>query len=569
MKKQGLIALCFIFLTSCSSSETTYLAKDPRPPTWTDKIGRFSSCNEIAEYVSAYSYMDSSLSATSQHFEPQVEGIQEGDIFQASPKYYFFARSNSIEITTKADLKFQKSLPVANTPLHSILYADKKLISIASDNEKTIVRIYDEEDGFSLLLQNSLEGRFLDFRYVDRNIMLVTAKDYVDDFNAEDCTQIYKPNLENGLKSLTYVYKIGTQSKQSPEKLVLMGSANFFYMSKKELFLFYPTFYQQHTGFQVIDWSSGSLSFNQAQTIEGFLKDRTAVHQQNSDLILATTYIEHSPEESFIDNSPTNNRLISFRKNSKGLYDYLNSSPNFGKTEDIRAVHFINNMAYVVTFQKTDPLYVLDIQDPANITIVSELKSPGFSTQIFPVGKNQFLGIGFDAIPNGNFSWFAGLKISLFDMQSLASPLETSSLIYGERGSYSEAAFTYKALFKSGNTLLLPVVTVEKDRLNNSPWDFGNKHVFSGLIQLEMKNHKLMERQRLSHHQWREKFCGTDSFNSLTWWNIPQNSLDIQRALDTEGCIDSFSRFGITRHCDLSGTPAAKIEYENTKELCN
>src|SRR5262249_59766331 len=51
-------------------------------------------------------------------------------------------------------------------------------------------------------------------------------------------------------------------------------------------------------------------------------------------------------------------------------------------SEDIRAVRFDGDRAYVVTFKKTDPLFVLDLHTPAEPRILGELKIPGFSSYI-------------------------------------------------------------------------------------------------------------------------------------------------------------------------------------------
>ena len=74
-----------------------------------------------------------------------------------------------------------------------------------------------------------------------------------------------------------------------------------------------------------------------------------------------------------------------------------------GPTEEIQAVRYLGDRAYVVTFRRTDPLYVIDLADPTNPTALGELKVNGFSSYLHPVGENRLLGVGTDADGSGSF----------------------------------------------------------------------------------------------------------------------------------------------------------------------
>ncbi len=67
--------------------------------------------------------------------------------------------------------------------------------------------------------------------------------------------------------------------------------------------------------------------------------------------------------------------------------------------ESIRAVRFIEDRGYVVTFRQTDPLYVLDLRDAAAPKVLGELKIPGYSGYLHPVGENLLLGVGQSGCP--------------------------------------------------------------------------------------------------------------------------------------------------------------------------
>lgn len=92
-----------------------------------------------------------------------------------------------------------------------------------------------------------------------------------------------------------------------------------------------------------------------------------------------------------------------------------------GPGETIQSVRFVGDTAYVVTFEQTDPFYVVDVADPANPKVLGELKVPGFSNYLHPVGEHLVLGIGADADDNGMTT---GAKVSLYDVSDPTKPSE-------------------------------------------------------------------------------------------------------------------------------------------------
>ena len=76
-------------------------------------------------------------------------------------------------------------------------------------------------------------------------------------------------------------------------------------------------------------------------------------------------------------------------------------------------MRFIEDRGYVVTFRQTDPLYTLDLADPAHPRVRGELKILGYSAYLHPVGEHELLGIGQDATAEGIRQ---GTQLSLFDV---------------------------------------------------------------------------------------------------------------------------------------------------------
>jgi hypothetical protein len=105
-----------------------------------------------------------------------------------------------------------------------------------------------------------------------------------------------------------------------------------------------------------------------------------------------------------------------------------------GKGERIYAVRFIGDTGFVVTFRQVDPLYTLDLSDPAKPRKVGELKVPGYSAYLHPVGDGLLLGVGQDATDDGRTT---GLKLSLFDVSNLAAPVQLDQFAFGSN-SYTE-----------------------------------------------------------------------------------------------------------------------------------
>lgn len=128
--------------------------------------------------------------------------------------------------------------------------------------------------------------------------------------------------------------------------------------------------------------------------------------------------------------------------------------------EQVYAVRFVGDRAYVVTFRRIDPLYVLDLSNPADPKAVGELQTAGFSNYLFPAGSNLLLGIGRDADERGAVT---GVKVALFDVADPARPVQKSSFTLGDQSTVSslEASRHGIDLFARGNQLrvVLPVTS--------------------------------------------------------------------------------------------------------------
>lgn len=119
--------------------------------------------------------------------------------------------------------------------------------------------------------------------------------------------------------------------------------------------------------------------------------------------------------------------------------------------EQLYAVRFFGARAFAVTFRTVDPLYVLDLSDPADPFIAGELETPGYSDYLHPVSATRLLGIGKDAAPagvegDGRGAWYQGVKLGLFDITNPQTPIEIDTVVIGKRGTEAGPLHDHHAL---------------------------------------------------------------------------------------------------------------------------
>ena len=121
----------------------------------------------------------------------------------------------------------------------------------------------------------------------------------------------------------------------------------------------------------------------------------------------------------------------------------------------------MGDKCYLVTFIKTDPLFVIDLSQPTNPTVLGELKIPGYSDYLHPYDENHLIGVGKEAVDaeGQDFAWYQGIKISLFDVSSVSSPVQLANFTIGDRGTDSPVLTDPKAFLfdKTKSLLVIPV----------------------------------------------------------------------------------------------------------------
>lgn len=113
----------------------------------------------------------------------------------------------------------------------------------------------------------------------------------------------------------------------------------------------------------------------------------------------------------------------------------VGSVRGLGRGEQIQGVRFDGPRGYVVTFRQVDPLYVIDLSNPSNPEMVGELKIPGYSTYLKPIGGGRLIGVGMSGTETGQIT---GVQVSLFDVSDPAAPRQVAT---AEIAEWSEATW--------------------------------------------------------------------------------------------------------------------------------
>ncbi len=159
----------------------------------------------------------------------------------------------------------------------------------------------------------------------------------------------------------------------------------------------------------------GPAVYEASGSVKGHLLNQFSLNEHDGHLFVAVT--NGSPWGA----NRQSESLIFALQQRDDVLAVVGSVGDMGRGERIYSVRFIGDRAYVVTFRQVDPLYVVDLADPTAPAVLGELKIPGYSAYLHPVGDGLLVGIGRDADEEGRIE---GFKASLFDVSDPAEPTE-------------------------------------------------------------------------------------------------------------------------------------------------
>ena len=166
--------------------------------------------------------------------------------------------------------------------------------------------------------------------------------------------------------------------------------------------------------------SPGPPRFAAGGSVPGYLIDQYALSEWQGYLRVATTtgtswaLADGPPADAQASSSAV--YVLSIRGPVMRLAGHVTG---LGRTERIYSVRFIGPVGYVVTFRQTDPLYTVDLSDPARPRVRGSVALTGYSAYLHPASGTRLIGIGRQADAMGHVG---GTQVSLFDVSDLAAP---------------------------------------------------------------------------------------------------------------------------------------------------
>ncbi len=109
------------------------------------------------------------------------------------------------------------------------------------------------------------------------------------------------------------------------------------------------------------------------------------------------------------------------------IYDLADNLTQVGSVgqiapgEDLFATRFHGDYAYVVTYERVDPLWVIDVSVPSKPQIKGELKVPGWSEKLF-FNDNRLFAVGIDDVPLDDGKRVRLVSSSVFDVADPLTP---------------------------------------------------------------------------------------------------------------------------------------------------
>ncbi len=310
-----------------------------------------------------------------------------------------------------------------------------------------------------------------------------------DSLNAGDpgatCGGFYRSSLGDGA-AFTSVVSLGVVNPAPAKLATVMSRPGHVYASADALYLAVP-----HTRADY-GWYAGFAGDKVVSDIHKFRigTDPTATAYQASGLVKGGVLNQFAMDESsgyfrvatssgHTPDPNVDSAVAVLQQQGPNLVT-VGKVDGIAKTEDIRAVRFDGNRGYVVTFKKTDPLFVIALDNPTAPAVLGELKIPGFSTYMHMMDATHLLTIGYDADDQGSFAFFSGILLQIFDVSNPTAPALVHKERIGTRGSSSAALTNHLAFnyFQPKNLLALPMTVCE----GGGSGSFGQNMTFSGLM---------------------------------------------------------------------------------------
>lgn len=425
----------------------------------------------------------------------QEEDVDEADIVKTDGKYIYYLSSieNQIIIAKASNGKAKRVSAVGGSPsgsfINDIYIAGDKLVVIGDDagmqdtrekggwTEATAVTVYDITDRKNPKRTASYTqtGSLLSSRLIGNSLCLVTndfvyryvsgrSLPYVS-FNEDTPQKLPIGGIscipETQSPSYTVIGMMdlssGKASRDSVRTKAVLGGSEEIYCSGQNLYVAGQLmtgqsmdgqsmdrqlmdgagdfdeygYWQQRTRILKVSLSKGKVKYKAYADVIGSVNDQFSMDEHDGTFRVATTS-DHNGED-------VNNLFILDRK-----MKLMGSVIGFARDEHIEAVRYIRDKAYVITYEQTDPLFIIDLADPKNPVIEGHVKISGFSTLLVPVDAENLLGLGFSTESTEFGEATNGVKLALFDIRDPSHPKVADSKPFPNMS--SPVQYDHKAL---------------------------------------------------------------------------------------------------------------------------
>jgi uncharacterized secreted protein with C-terminal beta-propeller domain len=325
------------------------------------------------------------------------------------------------------------------------------------DVARVVVRSYPQELAFVYPQNQSGEARAKELN--QQTVRESTLENWLPLFRLEDpsgnelqsgqlakCTNVALPTEFAGFGTLSVLTFDLSNSIGNGDAVSILSNGDTVYASDENLYVATTSYVEPEQQTEKASFAAeystsihsfdikgdDPASYTASGTVPGHLLNQFSMSEHDDHLRAATT--NGSPWAAGTDSSITvlerdGDRLVRVGQVS-----------GMGKGERIYSVRYVGATAYVVTFRQTDPFYTVDLSNPAAPRVVGELKIPGYSGYLHPIGDHHVLGIGQDATDQGRVT---GTKVTLFDVTDLANPTEVAT--WKQANSNTQAEYDHHA----------------------------------------------------------------------------------------------------------------------------
>jgi len=394
--------------------------------------GNYFDSRMIGDYVYLIANDPVNYGGTNPIPMPVIQSGSVSKTIAASDVYYFDSPDTSYVFTNVISINTQNDNEGLNSKTFLMGYSENLYVSTSN-----IYVVY---------TKRLSEYDFYD-RILDEAVMpAVSVQEQVKISAIRDSNATKYEKMQQTSKSLQdYLSSLGPENGAQVMKTIQDNAQKVQVEISKEM---------EKTIIHKISISNGDIDYQTNGEVPGYTLNQFSMDEYNNNFRIATTTGNWQAESL--------NHVYILDSNLQ----IIGKLEDLAHGEKIYSVRFLGEKGYLVTFRQIDPLFVIDLSDPTNPTVLGYLKIPGVSNYLHPYDETHVIGVGVDATEQGRVQ---GMKLSLFDVSDVSNPKEISKYIIGERGTYSEALNDHKAFLfsKSKNLLVIPISLAEKDYQQN------------------------------------------------------------------------------------------------------